>query len=124
MWSCARRSSVAEHEQVATRRLQVLPKYLTSTCDGHAVRLGRVGDALDDLRALGVRCGGNAQASRLAGLPVARVQMSVCLLSGFCAAVGGIFLASQLGAGAPQAAGGIELSVIAAVILRLRLCGL
>ena len=61
--------------------------------------------------------GGNAQASRLAGLPVRGLQMAVYLLSGFSAALGGVFLASQLGAGAPQAAAGIELSVIAAVIL-------
>ena len=61
--------------------------------------------------------GGNARAARLAGLPVARIQMLGYLLSGLSAALGGLFLASQLGAGAPQAATGIELSVIAAVIL-------
>lgn len=61
--------------------------------------------------------GGNAQASRLAGLPVLRLQTAVYVLSGLSAALGGLFLASQLGAGAPAAAAGIELSVIAAVIL-------
>ena len=61
--------------------------------------------------------GGNAQASRLAGLPVENLQIAVYLLSGLGAALGGVFLASQLGAGAPAAAEGIELSVIAAVIL-------
>ena len=61
--------------------------------------------------------GGNGQASRLAGLPVQRLQITVYLLSGLGAALGGLFQASQLGAGAPQAASGIELSVIAAVIL-------
>jgi ribose transport system permease protein len=61
--------------------------------------------------------GGNAHASRLASLPVSRLQMSVYLLSGFSAALGGLFLASQLSSGAPAAAAGIELSVIAAVIL-------
>ena len=61
--------------------------------------------------------GGNAQASRLAGLPVQNLQVAVYLLSGLGAALGGVFLASQLGAGAPAAAEGIELSVIAAVIL-------
>jgi ribose transport system permease protein len=61
--------------------------------------------------------GGNAQASRLAGIPVRRIQMIVYILSGLSAALGGVFLASQLGAGAPAAATGIELSVIAAVIL-------
>jgi ribose transport system permease protein len=61
--------------------------------------------------------GGNEQAARLAGLPVRRMQMWLYVLSGLSAALAGIFLASQLGAGAPQAATGIELSVIAAVIL-------
>ena len=61
--------------------------------------------------------GGNRAASRLAGLPVNGVQLAVYVLSGFSAALGGVFLASQLSAGAPAAANGIELSVIAAVIL-------
>jgi ribose transport system permease protein len=61
--------------------------------------------------------GGNAQASRLAGLPVSALRMTVYILSGLSAALGGIFLASKLGAAAPQAALGLELSVIAAVIL-------
>ncbi len=61
--------------------------------------------------------GGNAHASRLAGLPVQNMQVAVYLLSGLSAALGGVFLASQLSAGAPAAAAGIELSVIAAVIL-------
>jgi ribose transport system permease protein len=61
--------------------------------------------------------GGNAQASRLAGLPVNSLRMTVYILSGLSAALGGVFLASQLGAAAPQAALGLELSVIAAVIL-------
>ena len=61
--------------------------------------------------------GGNAQAARLAGISVRRLQMAVYILSGLSAALAGIFLASQLSAGAPSAATGIELSVIAAVIL-------
>ncbi|HEY3268830.1 MAG TPA: ABC transporter permease [Armatimonadota bacterium] len=61
--------------------------------------------------------GGAPAASRLAGINVRRVQMAVFILSGLSAALGGVFLASQLGAGAPQAATGIEMSVIAAVIL-------
>lgn len=61
--------------------------------------------------------GGNEQAGRLAGLPVRRIKMTVYILSGLCAALGGVFQASQLGAAAPAAANGIELSVIAAVIL-------
>ncbi len=61
--------------------------------------------------------GGNARASRLAGLPVRRVMLIVYIFSGLGAALGGVTLTSQLGAAAPQAALGLELSVIAAVIL-------
>lgn len=61
--------------------------------------------------------GGNAQASRLAGLSVTRLQMTVYILSALSAVLGGLFLAAQLGAGAPAGAAGIELSVITAVIL-------
>ncbi len=61
--------------------------------------------------------GGNQQASRLAGIPVKRTQRLVYLVCSIGAAIGGILLTAELGAGAPQAATGIELSVIAAVIL-------
>ncbi|HEY8476650.1 MAG TPA: ABC transporter permease, partial [Chloroflexota bacterium] len=61
--------------------------------------------------------GGNAEASRLAGIDVDRLRVVVYVLSGLAAAVSGAILASMLGAGAPQAATGIELTVIAAVIL-------
>ena len=61
--------------------------------------------------------GGNPKASRLASIQVTRVQMLVYLLCATGGAVGGILLTSQLAAAAPQAATGIELSVIAAVIL-------
>ncbi|HKZ91144.1 MAG TPA: ABC transporter permease [Candidatus Limnocylindrales bacterium] len=61
--------------------------------------------------------GGNAEASRLAGVNVDRHRIAVYVLSGASASIAGIVLASQLGAGAPQSAQGVELSVIAAVIL-------
>jgi ribose transport system permease protein len=61
--------------------------------------------------------GGNLNAAVLAGLPVRRTTMWLYVLSGLSAAVAGVFLASQLGAGAPNAVTGVELSVIAAVIL-------
>jgi len=61
--------------------------------------------------------GGNAQASRLAGLPVSSIRLAVYALSGLSAALAGVFTTSQLGAAAPQAAIGLELNVIAAVIL-------
>lgn len=61
--------------------------------------------------------GGNPTASHLAGLPVKRYQLVAFIMSGLSAGVAGVFLTSQLGAGAPQAALGLEISVIAAVIL-------
>jgi ribose transport system permease protein len=61
--------------------------------------------------------GGNNRASYLAALPVKRYQMIAYILSGLSAAVAGIFLTSRLGAAAPQASDGLELSVVAAVIL-------
>ncbi len=61
--------------------------------------------------------GGNPTASRLAGLPVRRYRMVAYILSALSAGVAGVILTSQLGAGAPQAATGLEISVIAAVIL-------
>lgn len=61
--------------------------------------------------------GGNAQASRLAGIPVRRLQMIVYTLCGLGAAVGAMFQVSHLGVADPKATAEIELSVIAAVIL-------
>ncbi|MBX7234462.1 MAG: ABC transporter permease [Caldilineales bacterium] len=61
--------------------------------------------------------GGNAAASHLAGLKVKNFQFIAFVLSGLSAGVAGVILTSMLGAGAPQAASGLELSVIAAVIL-------
>jgi ribose transport system permease protein len=61
--------------------------------------------------------GGNAEASNLAGLPVNRYRFAAYLLCGLSAGVAGVFLTSRLYAAAPQAAQGIELSVIAAVVL-------
>ena len=61
--------------------------------------------------------GGNPVASYLAGLKVKNYLFIAFVLSGLSAGVAGVILTSLLGAGAPQAASGLELSVIAAVIL-------
>jgi ribose transport system permease protein len=61
--------------------------------------------------------GGNRRAAYLAGLPVRRYQLIAYILSGLSAAVAGLFLTSRLGAAAPQASNGLELSVVAAIIL-------
>jgi ribose transport system permease protein len=61
--------------------------------------------------------GGNTEASRLIGLPVDRVQISLYILSGVSGAVAGTMLAAMLGAAAPNAAAPHLLTVIAAIIL-------
>ncbi|MBK8050209.1 MAG: ABC transporter permease, partial [Anaerolineales bacterium] len=60
--------------------------------------------------------GGNAEASRLAGIRINRTLTWVYVLSGLFAGVAGILIASQL-ASAPRAAVGLELTAIAAVVL-------
>jgi ribose transport system permease protein len=61
--------------------------------------------------------GGSAPASRLAGIPLERRRMQTYVLSGVGSAVAGIVLASYTGAGIAYAASGVELTVIASVIL-------
>jgi ribose transport system permease protein len=61
--------------------------------------------------------GGNPMASRLAGIPTRKYLLIVFILSGILAGIGGLVQASQLAAGAPQAATGMEFTVIAAVVL-------
>ena len=62
--------------------------------------------------------GGNAEASRLIGLPVERVQMTLYVVSGISGAVAGTDArARMLGAAAPNAASPHLLTVIAAIIL-------
>jgi len=61
--------------------------------------------------------GGNPRAALLAGIDVRRTQLAVYLLSGMSAGLAGAILAAQLSAGSPQAATGLELNVVAAVVL-------
>jgi ribose transport system permease protein len=61
--------------------------------------------------------GGNAEASRLAGLAVRRYRMLAFMLSGLSAAVAGMFLTARLYAADPRAAPSVELTVITAVVL-------
>jgi ribose transport system permease protein len=61
--------------------------------------------------------GANPVAARLNGIRSKRVIFIGFVLSGLCVAIGGLILASQLGAASPQAANGLELSVVTAVIL-------
>jgi ribose transport system permease protein len=61
--------------------------------------------------------GGNIDAARLMGLPVARTTFSVYVLSGALAGCAGVFLGSQNGSVDTAAGQGWELSAIAAVVV-------
>lgn len=61
--------------------------------------------------------GSNPIAARLTGIRSRRVLILAFVGSGLAAALSGMILSSQLGGGSPSAAGGLELSVITAIIL-------
>ncbi|WP_422631814.1 ABC transporter permease [Pseudokineococcus basanitobsidens] len=65
-----------------------------------------------------VAIGGNRTASRLAGLPVRRVLVTVYVVSGVLAAVAGLLATARLGASTPNTLGELlELSAITAVVI-------
>lgn len=61
--------------------------------------------------------GGNERAAGLAGVPVDKIKRWVYIFSGFCAALTGIILASELTAATPQTGETAELNAIAAVVI-------
>jgi sugar transport system permease protein len=61
--------------------------------------------------------GGNAEAARLSGIPVARIRVIVFAITGALSALTGILVASRLGSGNSGAATGLEFDVIAAVVV-------
>lgn len=61
--------------------------------------------------------GANPIAARLAGIRTKSMIFGGFLLSGLAVSIGGLILVSQLGAASPNAAMGLELSVVTAVIL-------
>ena len=61
--------------------------------------------------------GGNAAAARLAGIDVDRIKILGFVVSGMCAALTGILLASRLGSGTASAADSYLLTAFAAVFL-------
>jgi ribose/xylose/arabinose/galactoside ABC-type transport system permease subunit len=61
--------------------------------------------------------GGNADASLLAGIRVNRVRLLVFVISGACAGIAGVLVASRLNSGYPRAGEFYELDAIAAVVV-------
>ena len=61
--------------------------------------------------------GDNQEAARLSGINVRAVKTYVFMISGFCAAFGGMVLASRLNSGQPVAGITFELSAIAAAVI-------
>ena len=61
--------------------------------------------------------GGNPEAARLSGLKVGRVLMSVYVIMGFFAGLGGFVLAARLNSAEAVAGMGYELTVIASVVI-------
>lgn len=61
--------------------------------------------------------GGNPAAARLAGIDVDRIKILGFVISGTCAALTGVLLASRLGSGTASAADGYLLTAFAAVFL-------
>ncbi len=61
--------------------------------------------------------GSNEAAARLAGIPVHRVKVTCFILTALAAALAGALSFAHLGSVAPTAGGGMELTVIAAVVI-------
>ncbi|CAN5799758.1 ribose ABC transporter permease [soil metagenome] len=64
-----------------------------------------------------IAIGSNFEAARLAGIRVNAVRMTLYVLSGTMAGLGGILISSRLSSGQPTAASGREFDVIVAAIL-------
>lgn len=61
--------------------------------------------------------GSNPEAARLAGISVARVQVTAFAISGALAAAGGLFLTTQLGSGDPLVGNSFVLQSVAAAVV-------
>jgi ribose transport system permease protein len=64
-----------------------------------------------------VAIGGNREAARLAGINVPRHILLTYLISGFCAGLAGVILASRVGIAQPSVGVAFELSAIAACVI-------
>lgn len=67
--------------------------------------------------AMGGNNGANEQAARLMGLPVNRTKVLVYTFNGFCSALAGILLSIYTGSGHGMYGTGMEMTVIAAVVI-------
>lgn len=61
--------------------------------------------------------GGNENAARLSGIPVARIKMKVYALAGVFAGIGGLLVTARLDSAQPNAGMSYELDAIAAVVI-------
>lgn len=61
--------------------------------------------------------GGSPEAAAMMGLPVARTQVAVYAISGFCAGLAGAMLSLDLSSGSHSEGVGLELDAIAAVVI-------
>lgn len=61
--------------------------------------------------------GGNPEAARIAGIPVERVQIAAFALNGAFIGIAGVVMAGRIQAASPAIGNGMELEVIAAVLL-------
>lgn len=61
--------------------------------------------------------GNSEEAARYAGVPVARIKMTIFILSGFMSALAGIVIAARFGSTRPDVGTGLELAVITATVL-------
>ena len=61
--------------------------------------------------------GGNEEATRRAGIKLDRNKLAIYTLAGVLAALGGLVLTARLNSAQPQAGAGLELDVIAAVVI-------
>jgi erythritol transport system permease protein len=61
--------------------------------------------------------GGNERAAALSGIQVARIKLFVYMFSGFCAAIVGLIVSSELMASHPATGESFELNAIAAAVL-------
>jgi ribose/xylose/arabinose/galactoside ABC-type transport system permease subunit len=61
--------------------------------------------------------GSSAEATYLAGVPTRRVTISMFVVNSMLTAVGGLLLMARLAAGDPRSGSGLELTVVAAIVL-------